>query len=94
MHWRFSGVDCMRATATGSLSRLDAMEQLRELLKQQHRDLNDLASEFQRKEITPARIIRLMKIVQRNVDISERIVSMLEKSKDVGVAASQARSGS
>lgn len=55
------------------------MDQLKELIKQQHRDLNDLASEFQRKDITPARILRLMKLVQRNVEISERIVSMLER---------------
>lgn len=57
------------------------MEQLKDLLKQQHRDLHDLSSEVQRKEITPARIIRLMKIVQRNVEISERIVSILERTQ-------------
>ena len=56
------------------------MEKLRDLLRQQHRDLEDLSSEVQRKEITPARIIRLMKIVQRNVEISERIVSILERT--------------
>jgi hypothetical protein len=59
------------------------MEQLRDLLRQQHRDLADLASEFQRKDITPARIIRLMKLVQRNVEISERIVSILERTQGV-----------
>ena len=57
------------------------VEQLRQLLSQQHRELDDLSSEVQRKEITPARIIRLMKIVQRNVEISERIVSVLERTQ-------------
>lgn len=55
---------------------------------QQHRELDDLSSEVQRKEITPARIIRLMKIVQRNVEICERIVSILERSQ--GAAAETA----
>ena len=55
------------------------MEQLKALLKQQHRDLEDLASEIQRKEVTPARMIRLIKIVQRNAEISERLVSALER---------------
>lgn len=61
------------------------MEQLRELLVQQHRELDDLSSEVQRKEITPARIIRLMKIVQRNVEICERIVSILERTQGAAV---------
>lgn len=55
------------------------MERLKALLKQQHSDLEDLSSEVQRKAITPARIIRLMKIVQRNVEINERIVALLER---------------
>jgi hypothetical protein len=54
------------------------MEQLKLLVKQQHRDIEDLASEFQRKEITPARILRLLKIVQRNVELSERLIGILE----------------
>jgi hypothetical protein len=57
------------------------VEQLRQLLTQQHRELEDLSAEVQRKEITPARIIRLMKIVQRNVEICERIVSVLERTQ-------------
>lgn len=56
------------------------MERIKALLKQQHRELDELTSEVQRKEVTPARIIRLMKIVQRNVELSERIVTMLEQS--------------
>ena len=59
------------------------VQQLRDLLKQQHRDLDDLSSEVQRKEITPERIIRLIKIVQRNAEISERIVSILERSEGI-----------
>jgi hypothetical protein len=54
------------------------VEQLKSLLQQQHRDLEELSSEA-RKEINPARVIRLMRIVQRNVEISERIVSILER---------------
>ncbi len=54
------------------------MEHIKALLKQQHRELEELTSEVQRKEVTPARVIRLMKIVQRNVELSERIVSILE----------------
>ena len=57
------------------------MEQLKQLLTLQHRELEDLSSEVQRKEITPARIIRLMKIVQRNVEICERIVAVLERTQ-------------
>ena len=55
------------------------MEYIKALLKQQHRELDELTSEVQRKEVTPARVIRLMKIVQRNVELSERIVNILEQ---------------
>jgi hypothetical protein len=55
------------------------MQQLKRMMKEQHRDLENLASEVQRKEITPDRIIRLMKIVKRNVEIIERITAVLEE---------------
>lgn len=53
-------------------------QQITTLLKQQHADLDDLATEVQRKEITASRILRLMKIVQRNVEVCERIVALLD----------------
>lgn len=59
------------------------MQQLKRLLAQQHKDLDELATEVQRKEITPDRIVRLMKIVQRSVEISERIVTIMERSGNV-----------
>jgi hypothetical protein len=55
------------------------LEYIKALLKQQHRELEELTSEVQRKEVTPARVIRLMKIVRRNVELSERIVTILEQ---------------
>jgi hypothetical protein len=55
------------------------MEQLKALIKQQNRDIEDLASEFQRKDITPARILRLLKIVQRNVELNERMIGVIER---------------
>jgi hypothetical protein len=63
------------------------MEQLKGLLKQQHDDLNELSAEVQRKEITPSRIIRLMKMVERNVEITEHIVSILERSDGIAKEA-------
>jgi hypothetical protein len=69
------------------------VEQLKDLLRQQHRELNDLSSEVQRKEITPARIIRLMKIVQRNVEINERIVSILERTGAANETAEEKKHG-
>jgi hypothetical protein len=56
-----------------------AVEYIKALLKQQHRELEDLMSEVQRKEVTPARVIRLMKIVRRNVELTERVVAILER---------------
>lgn len=69
------------------------MEQLKALLKQQHRDLDELTSEVQRKEITPQRIIRLMKIVQRSVEISERIVAILERTGGAAETSAEAARG-
>jgi hypothetical protein len=66
------------------------LEYIKALLKQQHRELDELTSEVQRKEVTPARVIRLMKIVQRNVELCERIVTLLERS---GVANEPADAG-
>ena len=66
------------------------MEYIKALLKQQHRELAELTSEVQRKEVTPARVIRLMKIVQRNVELSERIVNILEQ---MGTAKEPSDSG-
>lgn len=65
------------------------MERLRALLKQQDRDLTELAAEVERKEITRDRIIRLMKIVQRNLEISERIVAILERTQGVALETTE-----
>ena len=54
------------------------MQQLKRMLAQQHNDLEELMSELQRKEITPDRIIRLVKIVRRNVELMERMSALLE----------------
>jgi hypothetical protein len=56
------------------------VRQLKALIHQQHKDLDDLSAEIQRKQITPERIVRLMKMVQRNLEISERIVTLMERS--------------
>ena len=67
------------------------MEQLKELLKLQHRELDDLSAEVQRKEITPARFVRLMKIVRRNVEISQRIVAIMERTRGVAQETAEER---
>ena len=54
------------------------MQQLRKMLSQQHQDLEELTSELQRKEITPIRVIRLIKIVRRNVELLDRIATVME----------------
>jgi hypothetical protein len=67
------------------------VERLRALLKQQDRDLTELLSEVERKEITRERTIRLMKIVQRNLEISERIVAILERTHGVARETTEER---
>ena len=69
------------------------MQQIKALLKQQHADLDDLATEVQRKEITPDRVIRFMKIVQRNVEISERIVALIERAGFAKETSEESKSG-
>ena len=56
------------------------MRQLKALIRQQQKDLDDLSTEIQRKQVTPERIVRLMKMVQRNLEISDRIVAIMERS--------------
>ena len=54
------------------------MDNLKRMLAEQHAALSDLSSELQRKEVTPARVVRLMKIVSREVDILERMAKIFE----------------
>jgi hypothetical protein len=56
------------------------MQTLKEMLAEQHRNLDELSLEFQRKEVTPARVVRLMKLVKRNVDLIDRIVLLLDQN--------------
>lgn len=55
------------------------LDEVKNLLREQRRDIEDLTAELQRKEITPVRILRLMKIVARNADIMDRIISVLDR---------------
>jgi hypothetical protein len=55
------------------------MQELRRMLDEQHRLLNDLSAELQRKEVTPQRVVRLMKIVSGNVRILERLMIVVER---------------
>ena len=55
------------------------MYAIKRMLKEQHQDLDDLTSEVQRREITPERVIRLMKVVRRNVQIIERMATVLDR---------------
>jgi hypothetical protein len=54
------------------------LDDVKALLRDQKRDIQDLSAELQRKEITPVRILRLMKIVARNADMMDRLVGYLE----------------
>jgi hypothetical protein len=54
------------------------MQQLKRMLGQQHNDLEELTSELQRKEVTPDRVIRLIKIVRRNLELLERMAAVLD----------------
>ena len=54
------------------------MQQIKQMLALQHQDLDELMSEVQRKEVTPARITRLLKMVKRNAEILERLVAVLD----------------
>lgn len=54
------------------------MQQLKRMLNQQHQDLEELTSELQRKEITPDRLIRLIKVVRNNMEVIVRMASVLE----------------
>ena len=69
------------------------VQRLKALLKEQHADLSQLATEVQRKEITAERLTRLVKLVQRNVEISERIVSLMERSGFANETTKEASSG-
>ena len=54
------------------------MKILKDMLAEQRRNLEDLSNEVQRREVSPARVIRLMKIVSRNVDVLERMAAIIE----------------
>ena len=57
------------------------MQTLKQMLAEQHRNLDELSLEFQRKEVTPARVVRLMKLVKRNVDLVDRMVLLLDEAE-------------
>jgi hypothetical protein len=69
------------------------METLKQMLAEQHRSLDELSLEFQRKEVTPARVVRLMKLVKRNVDLMDRVVLLLDDAEDRLKRLEQARAG-
>lgn len=69
------------------------MQRLRSLIQQQHDELDALSAEVQRKGITEDRVVRLMKIVQRNVEISERIVSLLSRAAVVNETSEEIANG-
>ena len=48
------------------------------MLAEQQRHTEALTTEVQRKDITPARVARLMKIVSRNLEIIERLIHVVE----------------
>ncbi len=55
------------------------METIRKLLAEQRAGLQELTSEIQRKEVTPSRIVRLMKIVSMNIEAMERLASIVDR---------------
>jgi hypothetical protein len=55
------------------------MHKLKAMLKEQDRALDDLSSELQRREVTPDRVVRLVKIVSSNVLIMQRMADLLER---------------
>ena len=57
------------------------MQTLKQMLAEQHRNLDELSLEFQRKEVTPARVVRLMKLVKRNVELVDRMVLLLDEAE-------------
>ena len=69
------------------------VQRLKALLKEQNADLDQLATEVQRKEITAERVTRLIKLVQRNAEISERIVALMERSGFATETTKEANSG-
>lgn len=83
----------LRAATFQSVHTKASMRQLKALLKQQHKDLDELATEVQRKEITPDRVIRFMKIVQRNVEICERIVALMERGGITSETSEESKTG-
>lgn len=68
------------------------METLKQLVAEQHKNLAELSLEFQRKEVTPARVVRLMRLVTRNVEIIDRVTRLLE-SMDARLAKLEAGQG-
>ncbi len=52
-------------------------EEFRSMVIMQLKQLEDLASEIQRKEVTAERIMRLIRIVHRNVELSEHLAEVL-----------------
>ena len=68
------------------------MQTLKQMLAEQHRNLDELSLEFQRKEVTPARVVRLMKLVKRNVDLVDRVVLLLDEAER-RIAALESKNG-
>ena len=58
------------------------MDVLKQMLAEQQANLAELSSEVQRKEVTPVRVVRLIKIVSREVEILERMLKVLESIND------------
>jgi len=58
------------------------MDVLKQMLAEQQSNLAELSSEVQRKEVTRVRVVRLIKIVSREVEILERMVKVLESIDD------------
>ena len=69
------------------------METLKQMLAEQHRSLDELSLEFQRKEVTAARVVRLMKLVKRNVDLMDRVVLVLDDIEGRLKSVERAREG-
>jgi hypothetical protein len=69
------------------------METLKQMLADQHRNLDDLSLEFQRKEVSPARVVRLMTLVKRNVLLMDRVVQLLDDVEERLQRLERARAG-
>lgn len=52
---------------------------MKKMLAEQRASLQELTSEIQRKEVTPSRIVRLIKIVFMNIEAVERLAVIVER---------------